>query len=151
MSSNYPNNPYLIVVPRVSEHTLYDVYIDGKQVNTYTFSKKSEEYSFKKITIKVKKGAIKIQKDLCWAMYPTDDGNYIPWKQNDFCDWFVGINCRAEKWYYGKNTLDFYHIYLQGPSYFKGTIPIFDYNPILCADPIRRKQNSLLLKKKLKL
>lgn len=151
-SLNYHKlDPYVVVVPRVDHHTIYEVYIDDVKQDTYKFAKKSEEYSFKKIKINLKQGPIKIQKDLCWAMYPTHDGNYIPWKQDNLCDWFVGINCYADKWYYDPQVLEFYHIYLQGPSYFKGTLPIYNYKPVLPVDPKKRKENSLLLKKELNL
>lgn len=145
------NDPYLIVVPRVDIDTVYDVYIDGIKQQTYTFTKKSEEYSYKRITIDVKKGPIKIQTDLCWAMYPTDDGNYFPWVQEQFCDWFVGINCEPNKWYKDPIKLEFYHIYMQGPSYFKGNIPIYNYEPILSVDPKKKNKKTTQLKKVLDL
>ena len=46
-------------------------------------------------------------------------------------------------------TLNFYHLFLQGPSYLNGINPVYNYKPKLFADPDRVELNTNLLKKEL--
>lgn len=144
-------HPFITMVPRIDEFTDYEVYINGQKSKTYKFTKNSEEYSYKKITIELKSGAIKFEPHLCWCHYPTHDGNFIVDKQENYCNWFFGINCELNKWYYGKQTLNFYHLYLQGPNYYMGTIPVFNYEPIIKAEFGSASKNTEKLKEMLDL
>lgn len=142
---------FISVIPRIDKHTKYKIFINGDISDTYKFNKKSIDYSYSEIEIHLEAGAIKFEIDLCWCYYPTHDGNYMPLKQMWFCDWFHGINCDINKWYYGKQILKFYHLYLQGPSYFRGTEPIYNYKPVLGGEFGKSKLNTLKLKEILKL
>ena len=137
----------LVVVPQVENDCEYEIWIDGKHQDNYQFIKQSVEYGYRKIKIHVKKGDIKINSKLCWAMYTTKDNNMLPLKPSDYCDWFYGIDCKVDTWYSGPVILNFYHLFPQGPTYFNGINPVFDYKTTLKADPTKKNHNTELLKK----
>tara|TARA_B100000575_G_scaffold294449_1_gene310464 strand:+ start:434 stop:958 length:525 start_codon:yes stop_codon:yes gene_type:complete len=149
MNLNYQNilksskgQTNLIVVPQIENNARYEVYIDGIKRENYQFIKLSEEYSYKEIRILLLEGSIKISDSACWAIYPTFDNNIIPLKQSDYCDWFFSETEEVNKWYNAPYELNFLHIFLQGPSYFKGIKPIYDYQPTLLGDPKLKKENT---------
>lgn len=139
----------LVVVPQVENDCEYDVWIDGVYRSNYQFIKKSDQYGYIEIKIDIKKGDLKINNKLCWALYSTKDDNILPLKQLEYCDWFYGLNCKVNKWYNGPMTLNFYHLFLQGPSYFNGINPVYNYKQKLFGDPNYVKLNTNLLKKEL--
>lgn len=145
------NRTSIIVVPQIEEETEYDIYIDSKYVPKYQFYKKSSEYGYRNIVIKVHKGFIKINRDLCWACYTTNDDNFLPIVQNDYCDWFHGINCKADVWYKAPKILHFYHLFFQGPSYLNGINPIFDYDAKYPSVLDKRDENKIKMMKELNL
>ena len=152
-SSNF--HPYdltkIIVVPQVEDHTDYKVWIDNEQVSNYYFEKKSSHYGYKQIKIELIKGSFKLNEKKCWALYPTHDNNSLPFLQYQFCEWFHGLDCSINKWYQAPRVLNFYHLYLQGPSFFKGMQATFNYDPVIPAEWNKTIENSLLLKRELNL
>ena len=151
LNSHSYDETFIHVVPRITENADYKVFIDGVLSSNYCFSKKSFEFGFKEITIELISGDLIIDKKMCWATYPTHDYNSIPLEQFRFCDWFHGLNCNVDTWYRAPFTLNFYHLYLQGPSYFKGINPFYDYKKHLVGDINNKIENTIKLKKELKL
>lgn len=101
----------------------YSILIDNKQVPIYSFYKRSESYGFKHIQIIVTKGSIKIP-TTCTAVY----GDTIL-KQEDYIDWFYSDKYKQNTWY--RDSISFYHLFPQGPSYFVEQKPIWNFKPTI--------------------